>query len=103
MAKRCLVILITFFLFCSLNQSWASTDPTVCEDPSQWLSVFLPPEVIAIVCSISDTSEPFTVELDGTNGVNPSSGNEVELIQETNLPEQTKQELILWLLFWTQQ
>ena len=102
MARICLGFVIALVLFCSFNQAAASTVPTACEDPSQWLSVFLPPEVIALVCSISETTDPFTVEPDGSNGSVLSGSNGIDLIQESNPPEEAKQELLLWFLLWTQ-
>ena len=102
MARRLSVFSLAFVvLFFPLP---TSASPTVCEDPGQWLAVFLPPEVLAVVCSIAEGFDPVGIDLDGEYPSAESQwNNDIEApTQQPNPPEEAKQELLLWFLLWTQ-
>lgn len=71
---------------------------TICDATVEWISIPLPPGLLELICTITDDSDPMTIQLQ-TDSSSPSWDTfEYETAQDTNPTEETGAVLTLWLL-----
>ena len=71
--------------------------PVACENLGEWsFSGFLV-DLIELVCSVTDAGDPLSIE----HG-NDSNQEYESAIQQSDLPEEVKQHLLLLLALWSQ-
>lgn len=107
MVKRLAIFGLLLAVLVAVPFSSASTDSfeAGCADAHLWLSSAIPPGLLEFVCAVYEGGSPITVEF-GDESVlfqqNPDAEEYRLTIQELELPEKTKQQLLLLLILWSQ-
>ena len=110
MVKPLAIVGLALVVLVATPLSFASTDSieAACVDPHFWLVSSVPPGLLELVCSIQDGVDPVTIAFGSGSEdelVEQNSGTEEYglAIQKLELPEETRQQLLLLLALWGQE
>ena len=84
------------------NGSVHSSETTICDNLDEWLTVLLPPHIIDFLCSINDAGNPVTVRQDRDSPLEGEGLAYESAIEDSDLPEEARQQLLLLLALCSQ-
>ena len=110
MVKRLAIVglLSSVLVFAPVSVGSAHPLEGACSDIYMWLSGAVPLGFLELACTINEDGQPVTNVLEpaGEN-VDFELDSDTEqygtMVQESGLPEETKQQLLLLLVIWSQQ
>ena len=109
MVNRFAIVSVLLVVLVALPCSLASTDSLepACADVGPWLSSAAPRAFLELVCTVSESGVPVEYEFgSGDEDVlfeqNPDTEEYGLTFQELELPEETRQQLLLLLILWSQ-
>ena len=104
MVKPLAIVVLLLSVFVAVPLSSANTDPieTACSDSHLRLTHAVPPDLLEFACTVYDTGSPVNNEFRTGDEVGPDSVAYSGAIQESGLPEKTRQLLLVLLALWSQ-
>lgn len=100
MRKRLLVsVLIFLFGFSPVLSGIQSNELDICDNFHEWLATPLPPHLIGFLCTIVDDGSPIRVIEDPGSLL---AASYEPAIEDSEFPEDVKQQLLLFLALWSQ-
>jgi len=110
MVNRFAIVSVLLVVLVALPCSLASTDSleAACADVGLWLSSAAPIAFLELVCTVTENGDPVALEFisDDENAFFEQNSDTEEYrltIQKLELPEETKQQLLLLLILWSRQ
>lgn len=102
MSKRG-TIAVLILVTCLLTSSYVHSDSddlasVACENIDDWLTSGLPLNLIELACTVVDEGQPVGIEYSSDSDQKYASA-----VQQNDLPENFKQQLLLLLAVWSQE
>ena len=106
MVRHLAIVVLLLAVLVTVPFSSASTDSieVACADAHVWPSSAIQPDLLGLVCTVYDGAE--TVGSVGVNVLfeqNSDTEEHESPIQKSGLPEETRQQLLLLLILWSQE
>ena len=106
MVKRVTIVGLLLAILVSVPIPAANT--AACVDVQLWLSGVAPIDLLELVCTINEAGVPVTFEFasDDENVLfeqNPDAEEYGPALQKLELPEETRQQLLLLLILWSRE